>query len=93
MRLIAVNNTCLAKSGSDLREKMMDHMELNNPMEDMATYEAELSVNGGKSTFLKAPCVGFVMCDIGMIVVQESDCDWSWSVLWRLCGLVCSPIQ
>lgn len=57
------------------REKVVDDMGLDNVVEQMAAHPAKIAVNGGQRALYVGPALGVVMVDVGVVVVQEGNCN------------------
>ena len=51
----------------------MNHVILNDTVEDVATDEAEVTINGGSCALDESPVLGFVVRGLGVSVVKVSD--------------------
>lgn len=76
MRLFDLSACCLECGYwccRNLREKVVDNVELNDTMEQLTADEAEVSVDGGQSTLLESPGALLKVLSITVVVVEVSD--------------------
>lgn len=59
----------------DVREEMMDDVELDNAMENMFPDEAELTIDRGRGTLQEGPGLGFVFGQLRVRVMEVGDGD------------------
>lgn len=59
----------------DLREEVVDNVELNNTMEQFTADEAEVSVDSGQGTLLESPGALLKVLSITVVVVKVGDGD------------------
>jgi hypothetical protein len=57
----------------DVREEVVDHVVLNDAVEEVAADEAKLAVDGGQSSLDKGPVLGIIVRHIDVGVVQVGD--------------------
>lgn len=57
----------------NLREEVVDNVELNDTVEQFTTNEAEVSVDSGQSTLLEGPSALLKVLSITVVVVKVSD--------------------
>lgn len=59
-----------------LREDVVDHVEINDSVEHLATDEAKRPVNGSQCSVEESPPVSFVVVAVRVGVVQVGNGDW-----------------
>lgn len=57
----------------NLREDVVNHVEINDTVEDLATDEAEWPINGGQSSVQESPSISLVVVAVWVSVVKVSD--------------------
>jgi len=55
---------------------MVDDVELNNAVKQLAAHESEVSVNGGQSALLECPSTLLEVLGITVVVVKVSDSNY-----------------